>query len=507
MMSALRTRCLFPLLGCLLFGAATAAAGSSTGGAGVPATPVRVDLSGSLDPGFGVGGVAQSPVGGPERWEAVIVRTDGAIVTAGSASSDLVIGRFDPTGAPDPSFGEAGLVTAPLPHGGRARAVATTGGGDLVVVGSAYGDPESGFPTDVAVLRFDADGTPDAGFGDGGVVTIDLGQRNDEATAVVVQGSGRIVVLADSNAPELMSPAGTVVLFGLRPDGRPDPAFGDAGRVEMSGAVDEEWSADAMVRTANGDLLVALSSYDGDDESSAYRFRLVRFDRDGRERWTTGGAGYAIGLGVLVDDTIVLHGSFIIGNVGAAAAFLRFDDDGALDTTLGEDGLITSAEDRPGLVAIDPQNRIVVAAERVARHYSDGVLDESFGDDGFAENSRSMVHRGLALQSDGKILTAGEICLFDPQGGFSGCLARLVRYESDATQLCGDADGDETFSVTDGVATLRAAVGLASACSYAVCDVDGDGTIGVTDGVNVLRAAADLPAALMCGAGLTDPSR
>ena len=504
MMIAMRMRRLFPLLGCLLFGAATAGAGTPT----PTATPVRVDRSGRLDPGFGVGGVAQSPFGGPERWEAVIVRTDGSIVTAGSARSDLVLGRFDPAGAPDPSFGEAGLVTAPLPHGGRARAVATTGGGDLVVVGSAYGDPESGFPTDVAVLRFDADGTPDAAFGNDGVVTIDLGQRNEEATAVVVQGSGRIVVLADSNGPELMSPAGTVVLFGLRPDGRPDPAFGDAGRVEMSGAVEEVWSADAMVRTANGDLLVVLGSYDGDDlESSNYRFRLVRFDRDGHERWTTEGAGYAIGLGVLVDDTIVLHGSFTIGNLGAAAAFFRFDDDGALDTTLGEQGLITSAEDGPGIVAIDPQNRIVVAAERVARHYSDGVLDESFGDDGFAENSRSMVHRGLALQSDGKILSAGEICLFDPNGGFSGCRAQLVRYESDATQLCGDADGDETFSVTDGVATLRAAAGLTSVCSYAVCDVDGDGTIGVTDGVNVLRAAAELPAALMCGADLTDPSR
>ncbi len=64
--------------------------------------------------------------------------------------------------------------------------------------------------------------------------------------------------------------------------------------------------------------------------------------------------------------------------------------------------------------------------------------------------------------------------------------------------VCGDADGNGTVTVTDGVQVLRAAAELSSPCTLAACDVDGDGAIGVTDGVNVLRKAADLSGADAC---------
>lgn len=58
--------------------------------------------------------------------------------------------------------------------------------------------------------------------------------------------------------------------------------------------------------------------------------------------------------------------------------------------------------------------------------------------------------------------------------------------------LCGDADSDGRITTGDGTLVLRAAAGLSSSCTLAVCDVDGSGAITVTDGVNVLRAAAGL---------------
>lgn len=467
--------------------------------AGVPdagPTPARVDRSGSLDRTFGVTGLVDAAFG-PSLWQALTVEDDGAVIAAGHSRDDLVVARYDPTGGLDPTFGSDGIFVAPLVHGGNARAVAITGGGDIVVAGEAYSE---GFPRDVLVLRLDQNGELDRAFGDGGIVTIDFGKVDEAGTAVVTQGSGRIVVLADANGPTLRSPSGSVTLLGFRPDGRVDPTFGNAGRVELRGASDEVWSSNGMLQTPNGDLVIAVTSYDGDDfENSDYRARLIRFDRDGDERWTTTITGYATGLALLADGTIAVNGAFSIGNVGASTALLRFHGDGTLDTTLGEQGLITWSEDQPGRLAVDPQNRIVMASNTVSRHYSDGVRDESFGDRGIAEGSQASHHHALALQSDGKILTAGEVCRFDPEGGASGCVARLARYESDATQLCGDADGDETYSVTDGVATLRAAAFLSSTCPFEVCDVDGDGTIGVTDGVNVLRAAAELPAKLICG--------
>ena len=72
-----------------------------------------------------------------------------------------------------------------------------------------------------------------------------------------------------------------------------------------------------------------------------------------------------------------------------------------------------------------------------------------------------------------------------------------------AAQVCGDADGNGTVTVTDGVQTLRAAADLDSPCTLATCDVDGSGAVTVTDGVLVLRKAADLDVTDACPGGST----
>ena len=70
-----------------------------------------------------------------------------------------------------------------------------------------------------------------------------------------------------------------------------------------------------------------------------------------------------------------------------------------------------------------------------------------------------------------------------------------------AADVCGDADGNGTVTVSDGVQTLRAAADLSTTCTPARCDLDGNGSVTVSDGVNVLRAAADLPVHLACSGG------
>lgn len=73
-------------------------------------------------------------------------------------------------------------------------------------------------------------------------------------------------------------------------------------------------------------------------------------------------------------------------------------------------------------------------------------------------------------------------------------------------QECGDADGNGSVTVTDGVQTLRAAAELPSSCTVAICDMDGSGAITVTDGVSVLRKAAELPASEDCGGAAAQPA-
>lgn len=73
----------------------------------------------------------------------------------------------------------------------------------------------------------------------------------------------------------------------------------------------------------------------------------------------------------------------------------------------------------------------------------------------------------------------------------SACIVTLVAAAPVAAQVCGDANGNDTVTVTDGVQALRAAAGLSSSCEDG-CDVDGNGAITVSDGVNILRKAAGL---------------
>ncbi len=77
-----------------------------------------------------------------------------------------------------------------------------------------------------------------------------------------------------------------------------------------------------------------------------------------------------------------------------------------------------------------------------------------------------------------------------------------------AAQICGDADGSGSVTVTDGVRVLRSAAGLGD-CDLTLCDADGSGVVTVSDGVNVLRAAAGLGAPTGCpdGGGSLGPRR
>jgi hypothetical protein len=70
-------------------------------------------------------------------------------------------------------------------------------------------------------------------------------------------------------------------------------------------------------------------------------------------------------------------------------------------------------------------------------------------------------------------------------------VAALGTAEVAAAQVCGDANGNDTVSVTDGVQALRAAAALSSTCEDG-CDIDGSGAVTVSDGVNILRKAAGI---------------
>jgi uncharacterized delta-60 repeat protein len=115
----------------------------------------------------------------------VTFAADGKIYVSGhkgdvETETATVIGRFNADGTPDAAFGEDGFVEVDLAPGRveQSLAVAELSGGDVVAVVNAV-DEDGG--QSVYLLRFDSSGTRKAGAdwgGDGGVVEVVFGWAN-----------------------------------------------------------------------------------------------------------------------------------------------------------------------------------------------------------------------------------------------------------------------------------------------------------------------------------------
>src|SRR5690606_20028506 len=148
---------------------------------------------GAIDRAFGQNGYAtvdfQSDI---DEANALVIQPDGKIVVVGSVSRpqmNFALVRLNADGSPDPSFGTAGLVEADQVPGKSdvAMAVALQPDGKLIVVGDAGNQ--------WVVSRCNADGTPDSTFGTGGRVLTDvIGALTMSARAVTLQSSGKILV-------------------------------------------------------------------------------------------------------------------------------------------------------------------------------------------------------------------------------------------------------------------------------------------------------------------------
>jgi uncharacterized delta-60 repeat protein len=240
-------------------------AGAYTNGTGAV---LRVLATGTLDPAFG-GGDGVVPLGFDVAG--VHALADGSILAAGTSSaypSDFVVAKLDATGAPDTSFGAAGVATVDAGGSDFARGLAVDGAGRILVSGAA--DTPSGL--EPAVARLLANGTPDAAFSGDGVVRPPLGGTAAIANDVASLADGSVAVVGADESAE------TAFALLLGADGSFDPA--DVTSIDMSSDLDGFEAAyldgDRLLATgwANGQAAFARLVLDGagpggDDDTTA----------------------------------------------------------------------------------------------------------------------------------------------------------------------------------------------------------------------------------------------
>jgi uncharacterized delta-60 repeat protein len=131
---------------------------------------------GTLNSAFGEGGSSSLPA--VPRLLGTAVQSNGSVVATGESGTGtatrLLVVRFTRAGRLDGSFGGDGVVHGPAiagATGSRGRAVAIQSDGKIVVVGTAT-DQTGAARDGLLVERFNSNGSPDTGFGAGGVVDV-----------------------------------------------------------------------------------------------------------------------------------------------------------------------------------------------------------------------------------------------------------------------------------------------------------------------------------------------
>lgn len=205
----------------------------AAGGAGDLSTSdgfalVRYNSDGSLDPTFGDGGkVTTSFEEGSGEAYAIAIQADGKIVAGGYLEGNgffFALARYRSNGKLDKSFGGSGKVTTLFSNlYASARGMTIQPDGRIVLAGVSLNEATQ---EDFALARYNDDGSLDSSFGAGGKVTTDLSGHHDLAFAAALQSDGRIVLAGVSGQD-----SGDVALVRYNVDGSLDASFGSAGKV------------------------------------------------------------------------------------------------------------------------------------------------------------------------------------------------------------------------------------------------------------------------------------
>ncbi|MCY7411192.1 MAG: hypothetical protein LH473_13040 [Chitinophagales bacterium] len=228
---------------------------------------VRFNTDGSLDNTFGNGGKLVIPIGNayPEAT-AVIVQPDLKILVGGyswgpgEAPSSFALMRLNSDGTLDNSFGAGGKDTAYFGGAGSSgegdlyenstgESIALQTDGKIVMTGFQI----LGYNTwaSLPLVRYNADGSYDNTFGNGGKVVIANDSFGYGVEHVALQQDGKILVCGHNGYGK-----GGYMLVRFNPDGKLDSLFGDNGEISMT--IDEVNSfAESIALQQDGKILLA----------------------------------------------------------------------------------------------------------------------------------------------------------------------------------------------------------------------------------------------------------
>ena len=307
--------------------------------------------------------------------------------------------------------------------GGDRSGMAVQSDGKVIMVGGTF--------SDWLMARFNADGTIDKTFGDEGTVRTNMvPNKQEESLAVTIQPDNKIVVAGYSGL--------VIALARFNADGSPDDTFDGDGKV-ISGVLGRAFA----VAIDGNDRIVVAGDVLKSNPTDPSDFVVARFNSNGSFDPTFGStlgftttdigklANEAHGLKVLADDSVLVSGfaPIIVSSVNGGpvtqstpqGAVVRYLSNGSIDPAFG---VVALPGDNVGRgMAVQSDGKIVLAGSidvatfpatdkrfALMRLNANGTVDETFGTRGRVQTSittRGDAALGVALQADGKIVAAG----------------------------------------------------------------------------------------------------
>jgi uncharacterized delta-60 repeat protein len=381
-------------------------AGSSTNSAGnTDMTVWRFNTDGSLDTTFnGTGFVVHNSAAGgnaDDAASALALDLHGRILVTGSSrnlagNADMVIWRFNPDGSFDATFNGGGIVVNNSAAGGNAddagNAITIDSQGRIVVAGTSRNIAGN---IDMAIWRFNANGTIDTALNGSGIVVHNAaagGNADDAGNAVTTDAQGRIIVTGTS-----INNAGNIdmAIWRFNANGSLDSALNGSGIVVHNSAAggNGDDAGKSVVLDPQGRIVVAGTSRNnaGNADMVIWRFNAdgaldANFNGDGIvvNNGAAGSNGDDSGNAITIDADGRLLVTGISRNIAGNADLViwRYNSDGRIDTTFGADGIVVhngaaggNGDDGGNAVITNAQQRILVTGRsRNSAGDSDMVL-------------------------------------------------------------------------------------------------------------------------------------
>lgn len=325
-------------------------AGNSVTGSNSDFSLLRLNEDGQLDVTFGTNGKVISSFGSNSEYSrSIVVQSDGKIVIGGfrrnSWNYDFVLIRYLPNGQIDNSFGINGIAINDLGGDDRLYDLKILPDGRFLAVG--YSENISG-QSDVAVLKYQTNGSLDNSFGVNGKVFLSVGTSSDFGYTLALQADGRFII---SGYYVVTSINHDIFVARYNSNGTLDSSFGVNGIsvIQISAGKDEIYSSAVL---SNGEIVLGgFTMYNG-----FFATLIVKLNSIGNLDPLFGSSGKIIksigayddyGWSIIIqsDNKIVLSGTTISNNSNKFGDFflMRLNPNGSDDLSFGTNGIVVSS--------------------------------------------------------------------------------------------------------------------------------------------------------------------